>query len=172
MIKKIAIAILFVSLFSIQETLAQVKIGYTNPGQVLNELPEVDEVDKQIEELISQRDEELAGKATDLQQIFSNYEASMTNLSEQERSAQEEELMQMNEQFEADRQSILNEVRQKRNELMAPIIERMNTAMEEIAKELDLDLIINEGTSNGDAIIFFAQSDRLNITNRIIEKLK
>lgn len=169
--KTILIA-LFLSLFAIQESYAQVKIGYTNPARILSELPEVEEVDEQIQQLIEEKDEELAEKATDLQQIFSNYEASMSNLSEQERSVQEEELMEMNQQFESEREAMMNEIREKRQELMAPIIERMNAAMDEVAKEQGLDLVLNEGTSYGDAIIFFANSERLNITEEIIEKLK
>ncbi|MEQ8523216.1 OmpH family outer membrane protein [Gracilimonas sp.] len=172
MSKRTTAIILFLSVFALQDALAQVKIGYTNPARVLNELPEVEEVDQQINTLIEQRDQELAAKATDLQQIFSNYESSMANLSQQERANKEQELMELNDQFEQDRESMMNEIRQKRNELMAPIIERMNTAMEEVAQEMGLDLVLNEGTSYGDAIIFFADNEGLDITDKIIAKLK
>jgi outer membrane protein len=171
MSKKITAVLLLLGFISIQSAFAQVKIGYTNPARVLNELPEVQEVDQQINALIDQRDQELAQKATDLQQIFSNYESSMSGLSQQERSNREQELIELNQQFEQERETMMNEIRQKRSQLMAPIIERMNTAMEEVAQEMDLDLVLNEGTSYGDAIIFFASSERLDITNQIIEKL-
>ncbi|MEX0610122.1 MAG: OmpH family outer membrane protein [Balneolaceae bacterium] len=172
MSKKFAIILLFLSVFSFQEAFSQVKIGYTNPAKVLSQLSEVDEINQQVEELITERDKELGERAAELQQIFSSYESGMAALSEQERSTKEEELMQLNQQFEEDREGILNEVRQKRNELMRPIIERMNTAMEEVAKEMGLDMVLNEGTSNGDAIIFFASSENLEITNKILAKLQ
>lgn len=173
MSKKITIAIiLFGTLFTVQDAIAQVKIGYTNPARILSALPEVEEVDNQIEALISESDTELAQKATELQEIFTDYESTMSNLSEQERSAREEQLMEMNQQFEQDRENMMNQIRQRRSELMRPIIEKMNAAMEEVAEELELDLILNEGTSNGDAIVFFANSEQMNITNRIIEKIQ
>lgn len=173
MSKKLSTAfILFLSLFMVQNAFAQVKIGYTNPARILSELPEVEAVDQQIQELIKQRDGELAEKATTLQQTFSNYESTMNSLSEQERSTREQELIEMNQQFEKEREGMMNEIRQKRTELMAPIIEKMNTAMEEVAQEMDLDLVLNEGTSYGDAIIFFANSEKLNITDEIIAKIK
>ncbi|WP_428236401.1 OmpH family outer membrane protein [Gracilimonas sp.] len=171
MSKRITAIILFLSVFALQDAMAQVKIGYTNPARVLSQLPEVEEVDEQINTLIDQRDEELAAKATDLQQIFSNYESSMANLSQQERAVKEQELMEMNQEFEQDRETMMNEIRQKRNELMAPIIEKMNAAMEEVAQEMNLDLVLNEGTSYGDAIIFFAENEGLDITDKIIAKL-
>lgn len=171
--KKITIALfLFGSLFIFQDAIAQLKIGYANPSRVLSALPEVEEVDRQIQALIEESDEELASKATELQSIFTDYESNMNNLSEQERATREEELMEMNQQFEQDRESMMNRVRQRRSELMAPIIEKMNTAMEEIASEMELDLILNEGTSSGDAIVFFANSEELNITNQIIERIQ
>ncbi|HET8864635.1 MAG TPA: OmpH family outer membrane protein [Gracilimonas sp.] len=173
MSKKITIAIiLFGTLFTIQDAFAQVKIGYTNPARILSTLPEVEEVDNQIEALINESDAELAQKATELQKTFTDYESVMNTLSEQERSAREEELMALNQQFEQDRESMMNQIRQRRGELMRPIIEKMNVAMQEVAEELGLDLILNEGTSSGDAIVFFANSEQMNITNRIIEKIK
>ncbi len=171
--KKLIIALFFFgSLFTFQDAIAQVKIGYANPARVLSALPEVEEVDQQIQALIEQSDEELAAKATELQSIFTNYESNMNNLSEQERVIREEELMEMNQQFEQDRESMMNNIRQRRSELMTPIIEKMNTAMESIAAEMELDLILSEGTSTGDAIVFFANSEQLDITDQIIERIQ
>lgn len=170
--KKITAIVFFVSVFAIQNAFAQVKIGYTNPARILSQLPEVEKVDKQIEALIDEKDEELALKATGLQQIFSEYENTMGNLSQQERSTREQELMQLNQEFEQEREAMMNEIRLRRDELMEPIIERVNVAMEEVAKEMGLDLILNEGTSYGDAIIFFANSEQLNVTDKILEKIK
>ncbi|MCH2448958.1 MAG: OmpH family outer membrane protein [Gracilimonas sp.] len=171
--KKLIIALFFFgSLFTFQDAIAQVKIGYANPARVLSALPEVEEVDQQIQALIEQSDEELATKATELQSIFTNYESNMNNLSEQERVIREEELMEMNQQFEQDRESMMNNIRQRRSELMTPIIEKMNTAMESIAAEMELDLILNEGTSTGDVIVFFANSEQLDITDQIIERIQ
>lgn len=171
--KKLTIAVLlFGTLFTIQDAIAQVKIGYANPARILAALPEVEEVDRQIESLIEESDEELAQKATQLQSLFTDYESNMSNLSEQERATREEELMEMNQQFEQDRESMMSRIRQERSQLMSPIIEKMNTAMSEVAQEMSLDLILNEGTAQGDAIVFFANSEQLDITNRIIEKIQ
>lgn len=170
--KLIMISILmFVGIFAVQDAYAQIKIGFTNPARILSQLPEVEEVDAEIQALVNESDQELAERATNLQQIFSDYEATMGNLSEQERSSREEELIEMNQEFERDRETMMNKVRQRRTELMTPIIERMNQAMEEVASEMGLDLILNEGTSNGDAIIFFAKEESYNVTDEILEKL-
>ncbi|WP_020401735.1 OmpH family outer membrane protein [Gracilimonas tropica] len=169
--KKLTAIVLFISVFSIQDAFAQVKIGYTNPARILSQLPQVQEVDQQIQALIEQRDQELGERASQLQQEFANYEQAMSALSQQERSSREAELMEKNQQFEQQREGMMNEIRQKRSELMAPIIEQMNTAMQEVAEEMGLDLILNEGTSYGDSIIFFAESESLDVTDEILAKL-
>ncbi|MFP8487907.1 OmpH family outer membrane protein [Gracilimonas sp. Q87] len=172
-IKKLSLMLFtFAMLFGMQEAIAQVKIGYANPGQILSALPEVEQVDQQIEAMITESDQELAQKANELQQIFTNYEENMNSMSKQERGSREEELMELNQQFEQERETMMNRIRQRRSELMQPIIEKMNVAMEEVAQEMGLELILNEGTSSGDLIVFYANSDQLNITNNIIEKIQ
>jgi outer membrane protein len=172
-IKKITLMLFaFSMLIGMQELMAQVKIGYANPGRILSALPEVEQVDQQIQTLITQSDQELEQKASQLQQIFSDYEENMSSMSEQERANREDELVELNDQFSQERETMMNRVRQRRAELMQPIIEKMNVAMEEVAQEMGLDLILNEGTSTGDLIVFYANSEQLNITDRIIEKLQ
>lgn len=169
---KLFIFTLLLGLFAFQQANAQMKIGFTNPARVLNQLDEVEQVDQQIQELISQKDQQLANRANELQNLFSQYENSRASMSEQQRQNREAELMEMNQQFETERETYLNEVRQRRNELMRPIIERMNQAMEEVAADMELDLVLNEGTSYGDSIIFYANSEQLDITAKILEKLQ
>ena len=80
--------------------------------------------------------------------------------------------MQQNQDLETERDSYLNEIRQRRAQMMQPIIERMDAAIQKIATSMNIDLVLNEGTSYGDAIIFYANAERLNITNQVLEELK
>src|SRR5690554_5219670 len=164
--KSFAIVLLLMSFFSI-EAIAQLKIGYTNPAKILSQLPEVEEIEQTIEQLISEKDDELGKKAENLQRVFNEYEANIGNLSQQDRTVREQELMELNTQFENDRANMLEEVRQRRNQLMQPVIEKMNSAMAEVASEMELDLILNEGTSSGDMIIFFSKDEQLEVTAQI-----
>ncbi|MTI86713.1 MAG: OmpH family outer membrane protein [Balneolaceae bacterium] len=168
---KLFVLFLLAGLFLVQQANAQTTIGFTNPAKVLNQLPEVQEVDQQIQKLITEKDEELAAKASNLQEMFSEYENARASMTEEQRTAREDELMELNQQFQTERENGLKEVQQRRRELMAPIIQRMNTAMEEVAAEMNLDLVLNEGTSYGDSIIFYGK-DKLDITDKIIAKLQ
>lgn len=48
----------------------------------------------------------------------------------------------------------------------------MDAAIQKIATQMDVDLVLNEGTSYGDAIVFYANEDRLNITGQVLAELK
>ena len=169
--KKLLLSIFVVGLFTIGLQ-AQVKIAYMNPNAVLAQLEEVIAIDQQIEALINQRDQEIINKANALQQAFTDYEAVRLTLSTEEQQAREAELLQQNQDLETERDSYLNEIRQRRAQLLQPIIEQMDAAIQKIATQMDVDLVLNEGTSYGDAIVFYADEDRLNITNQVLAELK
>lgn len=151
---------------------AQVNIAYMNPNSILGQLEEVIAIDQQIEALINQRDQEIKIKANTLQQAFSEYDATRSSLTNEEQKAIEAELLKQNQELESERESYLNEIRQKRAQLLQPVIDRMNVAIDKIAKQMDIDIVLNEDTSYGDAIIFYSSEDRLNITKLVLAELK
>ena len=162
-------ALLWIFLLTI-EAQAQIKIGYMNPSVVLSQLDEVAIVEQQIEQLVQQRDTELMSKANQLQQDFVSYEEARSMLNEEARIIREEDLLARDQQLQEERENYLNEITQKRALLLQPIIEKMDQVMAEVAQEKGLDLILNEATSFGDAIVFFS-AEELNITQEVLSRM-
>ena len=169
--KKIPILFLFSALLSIP-AYSQIRIGYMNPALAMSQMEEVAQVDQQVQDLLTKRDAQLVEKATALQSDFTEYEQGKAVLSAEVRAEREQALVARNQELEQEKEAYLNEVRQKRNELMTPIIERLNSAIEKIAEEMHLDLVLNEATSYGDAIVFYANEEKLNITSKVVQELK
>lgn len=162
-------ALLWIFLFTV-EAQAQIKIGYMNPSVVLSQLDEVAFVEQQIEQLVQQRDTELMSKANQLQQDFVAYEEARSMLNEEARIIREEDLLARDQQLQEERENYLNEITQKRALLLQSIIEKMDQVMAEVAQEKGLDLILNEATSYGDAIVFFS-AEELNITQEVLSRM-
>ena len=162
-------ALLWIFLLTI-DAQAQIKIGYMNPSVVLSQLDEVAFVEQQIEQLVQQRDTELMSKANQLQQDFVAYEEARSMLNEEARIIREEDLLARDQQLQEERENYLNEITQKRALLLQPIIEKMDQVMAEVAQEKGLDLILNEATSFGDAIVFFS-AEELNITQEVLSRM-
>ena len=150
---------------------AQVKVGYMNPNAVLAQLPEVSDIYQQIEALVASRDQELTNKSTQLQQDINTYDQQRTNLTPDEQATRENELLARNQDLEEERENYLNEIRQRRATLLQPVIEKMDAAVKEVADGLGLDLVLNEGTSYGDAIIFYSGENGINITEQVLAKV-
>lgn len=149
---------------------AQVKIGYMNPSVILAQLDEVAVVDQLIEQLVQERDSELMSKANQLQKDFVAYEEARSMLNEEARLIREKDLLDRDQQLQEERENYLNEITQKRAQLLQPIIEKIDQIMAEVAQEKGLDLILNEATSYGDAIVFFS-SEELNITQEVLTRM-
>ncbi|MBO6525052.1 MAG: OmpH family outer membrane protein [Balneolaceae bacterium] len=169
--KKYYIAVLLAAIVSISAN-AQIKIGYMNPSEVLSQLDEVAAVEEEIQTLIETRDADLIAKSTQLQQDLATYEEGMAVLSAEARATKEQELLDRNTELEDERENYLNEIRQKRLQLMSPILDEMDAAIKTVATEMGLDLVLNENTSYGDAIVFYSAEERLNITSQVLAILK
>ena len=80
-------------------------------------------------------------------------------LNEETRLIREKDLLDRDQQLQEERENYLNEITQKRAQLLQPIIEKIDQIMAEVAQEKGLDLILNEATSYGDAIVFFSSKN-------------
>tara|TARA_R110000868_G_scaffold410693_4_gene699779 strand:+ start:4916 stop:5434 length:519 start_codon:yes stop_codon:yes gene_type:complete len=169
--KKYFLVFSLVAVFSVT-TFAQSKIGYMNPSQILFELEEVSAIEQQIESLVETRDQDLIAKSTKLQNDLATYEEGKAVLSAEARATKEQEFLNRNNVLEQERETYLNEIRQKRTQMMTPILQKMDNAIKAVASEMGLDLVLNEVTSYGDAIIFYSNEEKLNITPQVLAKLK
>ncbi len=158
--------------FGAQYANAQVKIGYANPDVIMSQLQEVKKVGEEIRLFIEQKDAMLKPKADSLQAQIDEYEKIMATLSEEAKQSRENELIALNEQFEASKQASYEEIQQRQIALLGPIQEKVNKAIADVAKELGLDLVLSDVTAEGGEIIFYAADNQPNITQKVIQKLQ
>lgn len=171
MIKRVLTAVI-IAVFAGNFAAAQTKIGYANPSIIMSQLPDFQTVTNEIQRFMEQKDAALRLRADSLQRLFDEYEGVSATLSKEVREQRESDLMAKNQEFENMRQQAMQEVQMRQNALLQPIQEKVMDAIAEVAKELGLDLVLNDRTSQGSEIIFYAASDQPNLTERVINKLK
>lgn len=169
--KKQFIALILAVIISVP-AFSQVKVGYMNPTEVLASLDEVAVIEARIDSLITQRDQQLVQKTTQLQQDVAAYEEGKSVMSADARANKEQEFLDRSDEIEEERETAMNEIRQRRIQLLTPVMDRMDAAIEKVASGRGLDLVINEATVYGDAILFYTHEDAPNITQAVIEELK
>ena len=171
MIKKIlSTAAIFLFVLSATAT-AQVKIAYMNTQEVLNELPERERVEQELNSFIQQKQQELQQQSTEYQDAVAQYQENSASMSQQQIEQQEQELTDMQTELDEMNQRIRLEVQQKRNELLEPILTQVDEAIAAISESEGFDFVLNKSTNTGENIIFYAGDGQTNITQAVIDRL-
>ena len=169
--KKI-IFMLFVLSFTItNNTFAQLKIGYVDSDAVMQKLPDAQDAQKRIDTQIAEWQNELKEMQTEWKTQFDDYERRKLIMGKQKKVEVEKELVALEEKVEEFRQSkfgVNGELYKKQNEFMKPIQNQVFTAIEDVAKENNLDFVFDR---SGDLIFLYAKEE-YDITTQVLSKLQ
>lgn len=152
---------------------AQLSVGIMNPDDVLDAMPEAAEIESELQEYIQDREQEFQTRYQNWIDELTEYseQAEAGELSEEEQAREEERLSEMEEELNAFQERIQNQIRQRQSELFSPLLNRVESAMETVSRELGLDYVINKQSSSGDPIVYYASDRGVDITDRVIEYL-
>ncbi len=158
----------FLFLFSFQQAKAQLKVGYINSAAILAEMPEVKQMQSNLDGFQAQL--EKRG-----QQLLAEYQQKQQDaMQRKERGelspVEEEKVLQELQAKEEEIYAFQNEMQQKLAEkqqtLLSPILEKINTAIQDIAKSEGYAYIFD--LSSG-AILYADES--LDLTEKVKAKL-
>jgi len=150
------------------------RIGYVNPQEILQRMPEMKAVQQRLENFISDKQQELSKKQQDLQQQIEDYQSKQAVLSEDAKQQTEEQLGQVQAELQQARRQAQQEIQQKQQELVSPLIEEINSGIEAVAKEKNLSYVLNTTTSTGDVILLYVSNEaeqKFNITDEVMSEL-
>ena len=166
--KLIKISFLFVALVFMTTTLQAQKFAYVFSLQILAELPETKQADANLETLQTQLQKKFEGMYTAAQnqakQFQDDFAAGRLSPVQQEEAqatmaSEEKKIMEF-------QQKIQKQIEDKRNELYGPILEKVDTAIKEVAKEQGLTMVFNADTQ----ILLYAD-ESTNVTDKVKAKL-
>lgn len=150
---------------------AQLNVGVMNPDNVVDALPEAQQIQQELENYVQQRREEFSGEYQQWIESVTEFEEQAESLSEGQRQQREQELAEREQELGQMEQQIRTQIQNRQNELLSPIMQRVEEAMQAVAQELELDFVINEITSSGDPIVYYASERGVDITERVIDRL-
>jgi len=151
----------------------QLKVGIMNPDDVLDALPETEQVQNEIQEYIEQRQASFQERYQVWIDDMTEYSemAEAGELSDEEMASREEDLEERQEELSNLEQRIQRQIQERQNELFTPLLDRVDEAMSEVAEEMELEFVINKTASTGDPIVYYASDRGVDITERVIQKL-
>jgi outer membrane protein len=168
---KIKIIFLFIFLFVAGLSFGQLKIGYVDSDTILKKMPDAIDAKTKIDASIAEWNEELRKIEQQLKDKKDDFEKRKLIMSEQTRTDLEKEIFALDKQIVEYKQKkfgVNGELFKKQEELMKPVQNRVFNAIQEVAKEKELDYIFDR---SGDIIFLFAKPE-YDYTNIVLEKLK
>lgn len=148
------------------------KIGYTNVDYVISKLPESKVMQNQLEVTKAQLDKALGETYKEAQEKYEAYQKNGANMTDVIRADKEKELQNLQTRIQEMQQNAQTSLQNKQQQLIEPILLKVNNAIQEVGKENGYLYILNmDAGAQTTPIILYAGSEDLAVTNLILRKL-
>ncbi|GEM_PF-1496446 len=134
-------------------------IAYVDYDGLISDLPDIMEADRQLQALNAEWEQRMEQEFNTFQAKVQQYQnmAEEGLLSPREIQEKEQELEQERDKVVALQNEMEREVRAKRNELLRPLIEKLDTAITQVAQEKGIHYVLD--SSAGDLLFFEEAND-------------
>jgi len=152
-------------------SLAQLKIGYVDSETIMQKLPEAQDAQQRLDDLVNSWRTELIKMQSDLKNKQADFEKKKLIMSEKTKTENEDELGKLERLIDLYRDKKFGargELFQKQNELIKPIQNKLFTAIKEVAEDENLDFVFDR---TSDITLLYAK-EKYDITNLVLQKLK
>jgi len=142
------------------------KFGYVNSAEILNDMPDVKVADSNLEALQKQLQKKyqqsVENYQTELQTIQQKIQQGELSPVQQEQEA--EKLKAKELELSKQQQDLAGQLEEKRQQLLKPIYDKINQAIEQVAKENGFQFIFEQG------VLLYAE-ESANVTSLVKAKL-
>jgi outer membrane protein len=164
----IASAVALVCAFT--PSFAQQKIAWVNSSAIMEKLPEAQDAQRQIDNLVADWQGELAKMQNDWQRKYEEYDKKKLILTDQLRAQTEKDLQDLDKKIADYRNKKFGqngELFNKQNELMKPVQNKVFKVVQDIAVEGDYDYVFDKSAD----IILMYSKDKYDLTSKVLERL-
>lgn len=166
--KLIFIPILFILLSPLY---SQVKIGYINSEAIMKELPEAQDAQRKLDNLVQEWQAELRKMESEWKRKYDDYDRNKLLMSDQTRAEKEKELVELENRIVQYREQKFGqdgELFQKQEEFMKPIQNKIFNALEQVAKKEGYDFVFDK---SGEILLLYA-NEKYDLTKQVLEILR
>lgn len=145
---------------------AQSKIGTIDAEYILSQMPENTQVTEGMEAYNKQLQDNIQATIARYEELVKDYQATAEGLPEADRTAKEDTIIQFENEIKNFRQKASVMMQVKRNELTAPLYEKIDMAMKEVISEEAYTQIFHAGASG----LAFSRAED-DITLKVMKKM-
>jgi outer membrane protein len=167
----VLIAVLSVNAMAQTPAPAQ-KIGWTNVDYVLNVLPESKKIQNEVQIQQQQIQKALQEKEKELQDLMAAYQKNGNTWSDIIRADKEKQIQTRQQEYQSFAQSSEETLQKKYQQLVQPVLGKINEAIQAVGKENGYTYILNmDAGANTTPIILYSGSEDNSVTNLVLKKL-
>lgn len=141
--KKLSVLFAAVMMFVTVGTVSAQKVASMDYEAVLSAMPETKKMTTDLDTFSKTKGDELNKQAEAFQKEVQQYQAEGAKLTEAQRNAKEAELQKKQQNLQQLQQTAQKDLATKRDTAVKPIIEKLNNAVEKVAKANGFDFIID-----------------------------
>jgi len=142
------------------------KIGYIDSGQILAESSEAQAAQRSFDAEVTQYEASLASMQRDIETMIAAYEQQSGTLSDEARQQREQEIISKRTDFENQARTLQGDMASRRDQLIEPIMEKINQVIDDIRAEGSYSLIFDVASG---AIL--AVDPSLDLTPEVLRRL-
>jgi outer membrane protein len=117
-------------------------VGYTDHEVIIFNLPEYQQVQQQLQQEYQGSQQEIQELYQGYQESVSQYQRQQSLMTAEKRAEREQELIQEQQQIQQQAQVKDQELGQRETELMQPLLEKVQNAIDDVAQREGLDLVL------------------------------
>ena len=135
------------------------KIGRVNFSELVQLMPEADEARATLQAISKEADETLQSMYEEYQTKMNQYQQKQATWTPAIKESREKELMEIQNRLQESQQTFQQEIQQKQNELMAPIYEKAQNTIKELAKGQALTAVFDASSA-----LYFDEATTVDLT--------
>lgn len=117
-------------------------VGYTDHEVIIFNLPEYQQVQQQLQQEYQGSQQEIQSLYETYQESVSQYQRQQSLMTAEKRAEREQQLMQEQQEIQQQAQAKDQELGERETELMRPLLEKVQTAIDDVAQRQGLDLVL------------------------------
>jgi len=145
-------------------TAAEIKIGFVNVAQVLQQAPQAAEAKKRLEKEFAPRDKRLVAQQKELKKLEEKLARDAAVMSDAERRKLERDILSKQREVKRAQEEFREDFNLRRNEELGKLQRKIFEAIKALAKEEQYDLLLTDG-------VVYA-SDKVDVTAKVQKKLQ
>jgi outer membrane protein len=160
------IGALLITMFSIVGYTNAQKFGYVNSAEILAQMPEVKQADANLEALQKQLQKKGQGMLEKLQQDYAAVQQKVERgeLSPKQQEEEAQKLKEREMEISKFEQDMRTQIQNKRSELLDPIYDKVNGAIQSVAQENGYSMIFDQS-------VLLYKEDSQNVSDLVKAKL-